>query len=146
MLSALIHSQEPGRICDIVPIGQEFEVHSNFSWVNVPDGTTTLDSYDPATNTVTTFDIAQQPGFAENAYRVARTIEYGSIGDQLGMLHDELISTGTISPTGPWATMVSTAKANIPKNDPQAVQAWNQQQWAAIQAQANTAASSTTTP
>jgi hypothetical protein len=125
MLSALIHSLEPGRICDIVQPGQEFEVHSNFSWVNVPDGTTTSDSYDPTTNTVTTFDPLSDPAYASQAYKVARQIAYGSIGDQLDMLHKELTSTGSISPTGQWATQISNAKSNIPKDDPSAVHAWN---------------------
>ena len=44
-LRALIHTTEPGRICEIRESGNEFEVHPNFIWVDVPDGTNTADTY-----------------------------------------------------------------------------------------------------
>jgi hypothetical protein len=127
-LRGLLSSQEPGRICDIVEAGNEFEVHENFTWVDIPDGTTTADKYNPD-GTITKFDILSQPGFAENAYIVARTIAYTAIGNQLDMLFKELQATGTISNTGPWATHIASVKAAIPKDDPAAVLAWNQRQW-----------------
>lgn len=124
-LRGLIHPAEPTRICDIVEAGNEFEVHADFSWVDLPDGTTTADSYDQATGQVIKFDITQLPGFAENAYRVARTIAYTEIGNQLDMLYKELQVTGTISNSGPWATHIASVKAAIPKDNPQAVHEWN---------------------
>jgi hypothetical protein len=124
-LRGLIHPAEPTRICDIVEAGNEFEVHADFSWVDLPDGTTTADSYDQATGQVIKFDITQLPGFAENAYRVARTIAYTEIGNQLDMLYKELQATGTISNSGPWATHIASVKAAIPKDNPQAVHEWN---------------------
>lgn len=130
---ALIHSVEPGRICDIVEVGQEFEVHPSFSWVDVPDDTTTNDRFNTDDGTIIKFDITKQPGFAENAYRVARTIAYTEIGNQLDMLYKELQATGTISNSGPWATHIASVKSAIPKDDPQAVHEWNQQYWAQIQ-------------
>lgn len=133
MLRALIHSVEPGRICDIVQPGQEFEVHSNFTWVDVPDGTTTADQYFTGNTTVVPWNPLNQPGFAENAYKLARAIEYGSFGDQLDMIYHELTTTGTISNTGPWASRISSAKANIPKDDPATVLAWNRAKWAQMQ-------------
>lgn len=131
-LRALLHSSEPGRICDLRPIGEEFEVHEAFSWVDVPDDTTTQDTYNED-GTITKFDITAQPGFAENAYKVARTIAYTDIGNQLDMLFKELQATGTISNTGPWATHVAGVKATIPKDDPQAVHEWNQTYWQSTQ-------------
>lgn len=136
MLKALLHSQEPGRICDIVEPGNEFEVHENFYWVDVPDDTTTVDKYNED-GTITKFDPTQLPGFAETAYIIARGIAYKDPGAQLDMLYHELQTTGTISNTGPWATHISTVKANIPKDDPAAVLAWNQAQWAALQGNTN---------
>ena len=124
-LKGLVHPAEPGRICDIVEAGNEFEVHEDFSWIDLPDGTTTADKYDQETGTVTKFDITALPGFAENAYRVARTIAYTEIGNQLDMLYKELKATGTISNSGPWATHIASVKATIPKDDPQAVHEWN---------------------
>jgi hypothetical protein len=132
MLRALIHSVEPGRICDVVQPGQEFEVHDNFSWVDVPDGTTNIDTYNPD-GTVTKFDPIKSPGFAENAYKIARQIQYGDLGNQLDMLWHELNTSGNISTTGTWFQHIASAKANIPKDDPAAVHAWNQAQWTAMQ-------------
>lgn len=134
-LRALLHIQEPGRICEIRAIGDEFEVHENFYWVDVPDGTTSHDTYNED-GTITKFDITAQPGFAENAYRVARGIGYGSIGDQLDLLFKEIQATGTISNTGPWATHIASIKAAIPKDDPLAVHEWNMQ-YIAQQTQGN---------
>lgn len=133
MLRALLHSPEPGRICDIVTPGNEFEVHKNFQWVDVPDGTTTADKYNDD-GTITKFNPASIPGFAENAYLIARGLAYKDPGAQLDMLYHELRTTGTISNTGPWFTHISAVKTNIPKDDPEAVMAWNQAQWAAMQA------------
>jgi hypothetical protein len=133
-LRGLIHPQEPGRICDIVEAGNEFEVHESFSWVDLPDGTTTADTYNED-GTVTKFDVLSQPGFAENAYRVARGIGYGSVGDQLDMLFKEVMATGTISNTGAWASHIASIKQAIPKDDLQAVHEWNMQYWESMQVQ-----------
>lgn len=123
MKRALLHTYEPGRICDIVDAGQEFEVHENFQWVDVPDDTTTADSY--VDGAVVKFDPLSQPGFVTDGYRVARAIGYGSLGNQLDMLFHELSTTGTISNSGPWATHIASIKDAIPKDDPQAVHEWN---------------------
>ena len=125
MLSALISSNEPGRICDIVPVGSEFEVHESFTWVQVPDDTTTTDKYNED-GTITKIYPTDLPGFKENAYRVARGIGYGAIGNQLDMLYHELKTTGTISSDGPWATHIATIKSEIPKDNVEAVIVWNQ--------------------
>ena len=125
MKRALLHSIEPGRICDIVNLGQEFEVHENFTWIDVPDDTTNADRWDAENNCVIKFDPLTQPGFAETAYQIARAIEYGSAGAQLDMLYHEINTTGTVSNTGPWFTHVANVKATIPKDDPAAVLEWN---------------------
>jgi hypothetical protein len=134
MLRALLHNQEPGRICDIVQPGNEFEVHSNFTWIDVPDDTTTTDRYNEADGTIIKHDLASDPVFAENAYKLARGIAYGSPGEQLDMLFHELKATGSISSTGTWATHIAIVKTNIPKDDPVAVLAWNKAQYDAVMA------------
>jgi len=131
-LKALISQNEPGRICEVVNSGDEFEVHQDFHWVNVPDGTTTHDTYNND-GSITKFDVHSIPGFAENAYKVARGIGYGTLGDQLDMLFKEVMATGTISNTGPWATHIASIKTAIPKDDIQAVILWNQQYWESTQ-------------
>lgn len=136
MLKALLHSQEPGRICEIRQPGEEFEVHPAFSWVDVPDDTTTSDRYNED-GTVTKNDMTAQPDFIATAYRVARGIGYGSIGDQLDMLYKEIQATGTISNIGPWVTHISNVKQAIPKDDINAVIAWNADHLARLQANAS---------
>jgi hypothetical protein len=133
MLRALLHNQEPGRICDLVQPGNEFEVHPNFTWVDVPDDTTHVDQYNEADGTIIKYDLASDPIFAENAYKLARAIAYQSSGAQLDMLFHELSTTGSISSTGTWATHIAAVKAAIPKDDPATVLAWNQAHLEAIQ-------------
>ena len=132
-LRALLHNTEQGRICEIREVGEEFEVHPDFQWVDVPDGTTTHDLYNED-GTITKFDITKLPGFAETAYQVARGIAYTPVGNQMDMLFKELQATGTISNSGPWATHIASVKAAIPKDDPQAVYEWNVRHWESIQA------------
>jgi hypothetical protein len=129
MKRALITSNEPGRICEVVDSGNEFEVHNAFSWVDVPDDTTTNDIYNADTGEITKLQPWEVPGFAEDGYRVARQIGYGGIGDQLDMLFKEVMATGTISNTGAWATHISGIKSTIPKDDPQAIHEWNVAYW-----------------
>lgn len=139
MKRALLHIHEPGRICDIVDPGNEFEVHENFSWVDVPDDTTPADRWDEENQTVIKWNPVADPTFVAHGYKVARGILYGSIGDQLDMLYREIQTTGTISADGPWATHIANVKATLPKDDPQAIHEWNQS-WAAA---ANSSDSST---
>ena len=128
MKRALISSLEIGRICDIVAVGEEFEISNDFSWIDCPDEITTQDTYNPDTAEFKVFDILSMPGFAENAYKIARSIAYTSVGNQLDMLYKELQANGTISLDGPWAQHIATVKDTIPKDDPAAVLAWNQAQ------------------
>ena len=130
MKSALLHTLEPGRICQVVDIGQEFEVHTNFSWVQVPDDTTTADRYQDGT--IIKFDPLSSPEFANVAYKIARSIGYSSIGEQLDMLYHELSANGAISTSGTWFNHISSIKSQIPKDDPAAVMAWNQAHWESI--------------
>jgi len=125
MKRALLNSLEPGRICEVVEIGKEFEVASSLTWIDCPDDTTTLHTYIESTGEFKPFDFLQMPGFISEGYKVARQIAYTSVGNQLDMLFKELQQTGTISSDGPWATHVAEVKATIPKDDPAAVLAWN---------------------
>tara|TARA_R110000868_G_scaffold324561_1_gene585414 strand:- start:101 stop:511 length:411 start_codon:yes stop_codon:yes gene_type:complete len=125
MKKALLHSIEVGRVCEVVEAGQEFEVAKDFTWIDCPDDVTSSHTYDETTETFKAFDILTTPGFAENAYKVARSIAYTDVGNQLDMLYKEIQATGSISVDGPWVTHVTEVKTNIPKDDPAAVLAWN---------------------
>lgn len=124
MKRALINSLEPGRICEVKNLGEEFEVAESFTWIDCPDDITTQDKHDPETGEFSKFDILADTGFAENGYKVARQIAYTSVGNQLDMLFKEIQATGSISATGPWAQHVASVKDAIPKDDPAAVIAW----------------------
>jgi hypothetical protein len=126
MAQALLHTLEPGRICQVVPDGQQFDVHANFSWVSVPDDTTTADRY--INGEVVKYNVLDDSTFQQHGYKVARGIKYGSLGDQLDMLYHELQTTGSISATGPWASHITATKNAIPKDNPAAVLQWNQNQ------------------
>ena len=127
MKIALISNLEKGRVCDVAASGSEFEVSGDFTWIDCQDDVTSQHTYDSVTNEFKAFDILNMPGFAENAYIVARGIGYTSVGNQLDMLYKELQATGSISVDGPWANHITAVKTAIPKNDPAAVLAWNQQ-------------------
>ena len=138
MKRALINSLEPGRVCDVVDIGNEFEVTDTFSWIDCPDDVLTSHKHNPETGEFTPFDILSLPGFVENGYKVARQIAYKSPGEQLDMLYKEIQANGTVSSDGPWATHIASVKAAIPKDDPAAVLAWNQQYSQKMQEALNT--------
>lgn len=121
MKRALISKIENNRICEVKNVGEEFGVTDDFYWVDVPDDTSTTDTYIPETGEIKKFNPIEQPGFAENAYKVARAIAYKSPGEQLDMLYKELAATGTVSPDGPWAKHIAEVKSAIPKDNPQAV-------------------------
>jgi len=121
MKKALLNSLEPGRVCDVVDLGNEFEVADSFRWIDCPDDTSTSHTYNESSGEFIEFDVLTQPGFAENAYKVARAVAYTGIGDQLDMLYKEILANGTISASGPWATHIATVKSQIPKDDPAAV-------------------------
>lgn len=138
-MKALISKVESGRICDVVE--KEFDVTDDFYWVDVPDDTTTTDSFDETTKQVVKYDPVKQPGFAEMGYIVARGIAYKSVGEQMDMIYKELAQTGTLSSDGPWATHITKVKADIPKDDPQAVYEYVKADWERRQAEEAAAAS-----
>lgn len=125
MKKALVSLVEIGRVCDVVEVGSEFEVTRDFQWVDCPDNVTSSYRYNAETGEFTAYNPLAMPGFAEEGYKVARQIAYKSVGEQMDMMFKELAATGTISQDGPWATHVAMVKETIPKDDPEAVMAWN---------------------
>lgn len=132
MKKALLNSLEPGRVCEVVDAGNEFEVAETFTWVDCPDDTTTSHTVNED-GTFAAFNPLALPGFAENGYKVARTIAYQSTGEQLDMLYKELQANGSITTDGVWFNHVASVKAAIPKDDPAAVLEWNIQYLESLQ-------------
>ena len=115
MKSALLHNQEPGRICQIVDAGSEFPVHPNFSWVSVPDDTTETDKWDVENETVIKYNLLEEPVFISQGYKLARGIAYGTIGDQLDMLW-HAIDTNSLNKTSDFYTAIKAVKDAYPKS------------------------------
>lgn len=122
MKRALLNTLEPGRICDVVEPGNEFEVAESFHWIDAPDDVTTSHTYE--NGNFIEFNPLTRQDFVENGYRIARQIGYKSIGDQLDMLYKEIQQTGTISSSGAWAQHITAVKQAIPKDNPAAVLEW----------------------
>lgn len=135
MKRALINSLEPGRVCEVRNIGEEFEVAETFSWIDCPDDVTTTHTYVEQTGEFKPFDILSDPGFIENGYKVARQIAYKSIGDQLDMIYKEIQANGSLGPDSAWVQHIAEVKAAIPKDDPAAVLAWNEQHYQNLESQ-----------
>lgn len=111
-----------GWVSEIRDPGQEYEIYNgpdaNMQWVDAPDEVTldwTLE-WSPSKQEMVWVerDGPYSPGQSE----VARKVAYGDVGAQLDMLYHELKETGTISPSGPWASHISTVKTLIDKPTP----------------------------
>ena len=126
MKRALLHDTEPGRVCEVKNVGEEFEVAPGFSWIDCPDEVTTSHSYNSETGEFTGWNPLADAYFVANGYKLARQIAYKSVGEQLDMLYKEVTANGTISQDGAWAQHITSVKSTIPKDDPAAVMAWNQ--------------------
>jgi len=105
------------RVVQIVQTeADQFEVHGGLYWMDCPDNT---ESYfllkddgsfeDPHEANRDAFGQTVEPFYMQ------RMRAYAGSGEQLDMLYKELMSTGTLSANGPWATHITTVKAAIPK-------------------------------
>jgi hypothetical protein len=109
-----------GYIQQIVDPGEDFEIYNGpdatIQWVDAPDNVMldwTLE-WSPAQNTMVW--VERDEPFTNR--EVARKIAYGQVGEQLGMIYDELKETGTLSFDGLWASHITTVKQSIEKPPP----------------------------
>jgi hypothetical protein len=105
------------RVVQIVNTeADQFEVHTGLYWTDCPDNT---ESYfllkedgsfeDPHSANRDQFGNTVEPFYMQ------RLRAYAGVTEQMDMLYKELVSTGSISPNGPWATHIASVKAAIPK-------------------------------
>ena len=105
------------RVVQVVATeADQFEVHTGLYWTSCPDNT---ESYfllledgsfeDPHSANRDAFGNTVEPFYMQ------RMRGYASGGEQMDMIYKELMATGTLSPTGPWASHITTVKAAIPK-------------------------------
>jgi hypothetical protein len=94
----------------------QFEIHQGLFWTDCPDNTQSYFLLLP--------DGTFEDPHALNRDEFGNTVEpfymqrmrgYASGGEQMDMIYKELMSTGTLSPTGPWASHITAVKAAIPK-------------------------------
>lgn len=130
MKKVLINNFEEGRVCDVVEPGTEFEVNSQFAWIDCDiDEITTKWSWsidDSGKIIFSVNSIHETDEFKTVGYKVARATAFGSVQEQLDMIYEELKLNGTLSFEGPWAKHITKMKESIPKNNPIAVLEWYQ--------------------
>ena len=100
MVKALIHGT---RICELVDDDKTFEVHSDLKWVDIPDGTTTNDTY--VDSKVVKY-VESVPTWDENRRR-----SYPVIGDQLDALYHAGVFPDDMAAT------IKAVKDKYPKPD-----------------------------
>lgn len=100
MVKALIHGT---RICELVDDDKTFEVHSDLKWVDVPDSTTTFDTY--VDSKVVKY-VEPVISWDENRRR-----SYPVIGDQLDALYHAGVFPDDM------AAQIKAVKDKYPKPD-----------------------------
>ena len=105
------------RVVQVVnSVSDEFEVHTGLYWTDCPDNTQTYFLLN-SDGTYSDPHAANRDEFGNTVepFYMQRMLGYASGGDQMDMIYKELMETGTISPTGPWASHITAVKAAIPK-------------------------------
>lgn len=131
MKKVLINHKEYGSICQIVNPGEEFEVHKDFSWIdcNEPGLTEEWIWEQKGSNYYfKEFNALAEMAHSNEGWLEVRKIAYKSAEEQLGMIFDELMKTGTLSIDGEWASHVKQIKEEIPKHNPKAIESYYEKQ------------------
>jgi len=106
-------TDERGIICDVVNPGEEFEVHEDLGpWKDciTPDVEASWTLHDDGTATDEWLADARSDAGVYKRFIFARTVSYGSIGEQLDMIYKDM-KNGTTE----WVDKVDAIKAEIPK-------------------------------
>lgn len=111
MVRVLIN--ESNNIVDIAKVGEEFEVHTSLTWVDCLSEVTREGSWElqeDGTAIDTSLVSARTPEGKHARFNKARSVAYGEIGEQLGMLYNDL-KNGTTN----WVDKIDQIKLDIPK-------------------------------
>jgi hypothetical protein len=113
---ALIENNTNRVVQVVATEADQFEVHAGLYWTSCPDNT---ESYFLLLEDGTFEDphAANRDAFGNTVepFYMQRMRGYASGGEQMDMIYKELMATGTLSPTGPWASHITAVKAAIPK-------------------------------
>lgn len=113
-MKALLSTVEVGRILEIRPDDEVFEVAPQLYWVDCPDYINFDYTYNAETQE---FEFAIPTSIPQDRFEIARVIGYGGLGEQLDMLYRELKESGSISANGEWFNHISRVKEDINKEN-----------------------------
>lgn len=118
MKKALVSYQ--GFVSEIRNPGEEYDIYegpdATIAWVDAPDNIQLEWTLEWSPSKQEMVWVEREGAFTDNA--VARKVAYGEVGEQLGMLYDELKETGTISQDGMWYQHITNVKQLIDKPVP----------------------------
>lgn len=110
-----------GYINEIKDPGEDFDIYegpdASIAWVDAPDNVNiywTLE-YSPSAGHM----VWCERGLPFTNRSMARKVAYGEVGEQLGMLYDELHENGSISKDGAWYQHINYIKSVIERPEPE---------------------------
>jgi hypothetical protein len=110
-----------GYIHEIKDPGQDFQIYegtdATIAWVDAPDniGINWTLEFSPSNNCMVW--VARPQPFTD--LNIARKVAYGDLGEQLGMIFDDIKTNGTLDPnTSTWFQHCSYVKQVIPQPPP----------------------------
>ena len=120
-MKALVIKTDDGRVSEILPDDDIFEIHPDFGiWIdctgtdienekpNDPNGGSWIYNFE-------TERFSIEPPASDTAVRfeIARKLGYGEVGDQLDMLYKEVKDAGSITADGEWFGHVKKVKEDV---------------------------------
>lgn len=115
MKKALVSYQ--GYVSEIRDPGEDYEIYegpdATIAWVDAPDNIQLDWTLEWSPSEGKMIWIEREGGFTNNA--VARKVAYGEIGEQLGMIFDDIKENGTLDQNSAWFQHIVNVKNIIEK-------------------------------
>lgn len=119
MKKALVSYQ--GFVSEIRDPGEEYEIYegpdATIAWVDAPDNIQLEWTLEWSPSQQVMVWVEREGAFTDNA--VARKVAYGEIGEQLGMIFDDIKEHGTLNENSAWFQHIVNVKSLIDKPVPQ---------------------------
>lgn len=118
MKKALVSYQ--GYVSQIVDPGEDHEIYegpdATIAWVDAPDNIQLDWTLEWSPSKGEMIWVERDAPYTDNA--VARSVAYGQIGDQLGMIFDDIKANGKLDENSEWFQHIQNVKSLIPKPTP----------------------------
>ena len=118
MKKALVSYQ--GFVSTIVDPGEDHEIYegpdATIAWVDAPDNIQLDWTLEWSPSKGEMIWVERDAPYSDNA--VARSVAYGQIGDQLGMIFDDIKANGKLDENSEWFQHILNVKSLIPKPTP----------------------------